>query len=259
MKDAVFTPRYVTEELLHLGVLVGCTSVLEPSAGTGEIVKVLRLNGFDWHITAVEINDQFRKDLYRSGPDRMIIGDFLQQTPQFLKKFDAVIMSPPYSLIDDFIPHGHSFLNRKGKMAALLRLQHLVGKKRNKVFEKFPPTSVHLFGHRPAITHSVADIGGYAWVIWDNPLTKKDTILKWIEPQVERIDGRANEGYRENVKQEVFQRRGRVLTAMQISQVHCELRKGRRAAELAVEFNVEIWVIQNAKRSMHTTSWSHLV
>ncbi len=175
------TPIDVTIDLLELGVLKSTMSILEPTAGRGKIVKALRSVGYDWHITAVEINDEYESDLYQNGSDTVIIDDFLT-TQQLTTNFDLVIINPPYSNVEGFIEKGLNCLNKGGKLCALLRMGHLVGVKRGQFLTKHKPLSVNVLCHRPQFCKNASDIGGYAWVIWqENSLN--DTIMTWIRPE----------------------------------------------------------------------------
>lgn len=186
------TPLEVTFELFKLGVLHGCTSLLDPCAGDGAIVKAARKCRWDWYITAIEIDDFQEPHLQASGADRVIIGDCLKQRD--IGTFDCVIVNPPYSNIEAMIWKGFEHLNIGGKMACLLRLAHLTGIQRGYFLEELKPSSVHFLCNRPTFAGNATDIGGYAWVIWDNPITKVDTTCHWIQRNPHKVDGRINNG-----------------------------------------------------------------
>jgi predicted RNA methylase len=179
-----FTPIDIVREVLKLNILRGATSLLEPCAGKGNIIRAARAFGFDWHITAIEIDKTLEDSIWESSAERIIMKSFFDSDihPDKLGTFDAVIINPPYSNLDNFLEKAFSFLNYGGKMAALLRTSHLAGVKRGRFFAKFQPTSVHVLSQRVPFEGSKSvDIGGYCWLLFDNPLTNKDTTLHWIQ------------------------------------------------------------------------------
>lgn len=253
MNDCVFTPGYVTDDLLDLNILNGCTSVLEPCAGDGAIVKAIRRQNFDWFIGAVEINNDFAEALYESNPDSVTIGSFLDDkiTTTTHGTYDAIITNPPYSCLDPIIQKSYTFLNPSGKMAMLLRLQHLSGVKRAKLIEALPPTSIHMFGHRPAITNSVADIGGYCWVIWDKPLTTQATTIHWFK---RRVAPRRDDRTFDSQKYRVFEHpsgrargtvRGSLITAADIPFIRTSKLAPK---DLAAQFRVCVSTISHIRK-----------
>jgi len=93
--------------------------VLEPSAGTGNILAALppvRPNG---QVVAVEISSSLVYKL-ESHADEIVCGDFLQQNGN-LGKFDRVLMNPPFSNAQDIahIKHAIHFLKPGGRLVAI--------------------------------------------------------------------------------------------------------------------------------------------
>jgi len=196
------TPTSVVNDLLNLGVLIGSTSVLEPCAGTGNIIKTLRQTGYDHHITAVEINQDHEEKCLLTSPDLLVIGNFLNEkliNEHTIGTFDLIICNPPFSNIERFIEKCWHLLNFSGQLCVILRLGHLVGVKRGKFLRTYRPSSINILSHRPSFTEGVlnsGDIGGYCWLIWEKPLIEphRDTIVKWIRPENPDWDRRNNVG-----------------------------------------------------------------
>lgn len=133
--DQLFpTPPELAAQLVRkLGVVAGCR-VLEPQAGTGNLVKALidAATGADClRITAVEINHGLcqqlreRRDLtvYANENNYKIINeDFLLMKPEILGLFDAIAMNPPFARLADVkhVLHALKFLKPKGKLAAIM-------------------------------------------------------------------------------------------------------------------------------------------
>lgn len=96
------TPPELAARMVALADLRPGMTVLEPSAGTGNIVAQVRLCNVTNPTTAVEINQQLAdklRDRFESCEIRH--GDFLDMTPLDLGRFDRVIMNPPFENADD--------------------------------------------------------------------------------------------------------------------------------------------------------------
>jgi len=88
------TPPAVVNRLLELAQIESGMRVLEPSAGTGNILKAIIPSADK---VAVEINPEFIPKLELCGSGIHVYeGDFLSYN--WPDKFDRVIMNPPFSL-----------------------------------------------------------------------------------------------------------------------------------------------------------------
>ncbi len=126
------TPDDIARRLVdYAGVRPGMR-VLEPSAGTGALVRpiVAALGGFDCgKLTTIEVSaalcrgleEQRTKWLYANGETWAIIpGDFLEKVPAHWR-YDAVVMNPPFNNGEDIkhIEHALEFLKPGGRLAAI--------------------------------------------------------------------------------------------------------------------------------------------
>lgn len=175
--DDFQTPISTVEAILDRGVLDQATSVLEPCAGRGNVIRAIRETGYDHHITAIEINDR-----YQPNADRIIMEDFLHEdiNSEFIGKFDLIITNPPFSKVEEFISKSHSLLNNQGKLVMLLRMSILGGIKRARFFDRYHPSKVYILGQRPKFPMIPLDHVPYCWMIWNNPISREPTILEWI-------------------------------------------------------------------------------
>lgn len=107
--------RMVEEAGIEPGMLV-----LEPSAGTGNILKAI---GNEPDKVAVEINPSLVQALARCGVSGLRVreGDFLQQNGN-LGKFDRVLMNPPFAdgADIDHVRHAYGFLKPGGRLVAIM-------------------------------------------------------------------------------------------------------------------------------------------
>lgn len=87
------TPQAVIEQMLLGENIIGKT-VLEPSAGKGNIVDHLKLNGAG-NVIACENDPNIRKLL--NGKCEIIAEDFLTVTSDMVSHVDYIIMNPPFS------------------------------------------------------------------------------------------------------------------------------------------------------------------
>lgn len=122
------TPPAIARELVD-AVQVGPTDrVLEPSAGTGELIKALHAH--DWNnaadcageVVAVEISYALGEALQRRFPYiRLHSADFLECSAEQLGAFDVVLMNPPFENATDIkhIQHAARFLKPGGRLAAI--------------------------------------------------------------------------------------------------------------------------------------------
>jgi len=114
------TPREMAGRMAETADLFAGEKVLEPSAGTGNLIEAIISQGiFKSDICAVEINKPLADKLQTSA-GRVVCGDFLEQNGN-LGKFDKIIMNPPFGNGADIqhILHARKFLNPGGLIVAL--------------------------------------------------------------------------------------------------------------------------------------------
>jgi phospholipid N-methyltransferase len=116
------TPADVADRMVALAAIEPGMSVLEPEAGTGNLIwAVARAHSvLECPLTAVEINGQLADGLQRAFPDVAVThGDFLdtERGP----KFDRVLMNPPFhnGADIDHIIHAFHMLKPGGKLVGL--------------------------------------------------------------------------------------------------------------------------------------------
>ena len=100
-RDHYPTPVAVIERML-LGEEIYGKTILEPSAGAGNIVDYLQANGAK-EVVASEINDKLRSILSRKCT---VIGDdFLKVTAEQVSHIDMIVMNPPFTADETHILH----------------------------------------------------------------------------------------------------------------------------------------------------------
>lgn len=102
---------------------------LEPSAGDGRIVRHLLQAGAS--VDAVEVNPYYAnplsedfKDIIRPGIQKLRVrcDDFLTMTPGKPRRYDYILMNPPFAntLDIEHVEHARRFLRAGGQLAAVV-------------------------------------------------------------------------------------------------------------------------------------------
>lgn len=161
--DFYETPYSLTKLLLGVERCVG--SILEPAAGNGAILRVLRAEGYHANGYDIETN-------------------FLTQS----RRYDTIITNPPYSLSYEFIVRA-KILARK-KIIFLLPLSYLHGKGRYDGIwtdRRFPLSRVYVFTRYPMLGEPLRPDGMhntgmmvYAWFVWER-WYKGEPVVRWLD------------------------------------------------------------------------------
>lgn len=98
------TPPSLAEEVVSMADIMDGHRVLEPSAGTGNLIRAIRATRKAVHVVAVEVNVSLADALVKAFPAgvtddcpqslEIIAGDFLE--PLAIGTFDRIIMNPPF-------------------------------------------------------------------------------------------------------------------------------------------------------------------
>ncbi len=113
------TPVTLAARMVELSGIGSYSRVLEPSAGSGRILKAI---GKSPDKVAVELDhDKVLSLLAGFSGLRIVEGDFLQQRIADIGVFDAVIMNPPFTRGQDVrhIEHARTFLKPGGTLVAI--------------------------------------------------------------------------------------------------------------------------------------------
>ena len=141
------------------------TEVLEPSAGSGNIIQALRQKKVQGIITALELRDEERDSLTRIS-DKVIIDNFLEWEVD--KDYDVIIGNPPYTYAREFIEKCFKIANENTVIIMLLRTAFLESKSRYEFWQQHPLSGLYVLSKRPSFTGKGTDATSYAWFVWDN-------------------------------------------------------------------------------------------
>jgi hypothetical protein len=162
--DDYDTPAWVTEALLaNYPLMAG--NILEPCAGSGAIIEVLRRHRPGSRITAVEIRETERGRL-KSLADRVHIADFLTWKPE--GEYGTIITNPPFCIAQEVIERCFSFRPQAGEIVMLLRLGFLESKKRVEFWRKYPLSELLVITPRPSFDGAGSDKTAYGWFVWNS-------------------------------------------------------------------------------------------
>jgi SAM-dependent methyltransferase len=120
------TPRAVGDQMVQLADIDSASTVLEPSAGTGELLEAIAETNA-WHMAAVERNPDLYAELQsRFGRNEHVFADqadFLEWRPTAgVDTFDAVVMNPPFEQAQyiDHVRRAWEFVKPGGRLVAVL-------------------------------------------------------------------------------------------------------------------------------------------
>ena len=114
-RDFYPTPHEVIEQMLSLSDIRG-KIILEPSAGSGNIVDFLQKNGAK-KVIACEINTKLQAII--AGKCDLIASDFLTVTPDMISHIDMIVMNPPFSQSLKHILHAYEIAPEGCEIIAL--------------------------------------------------------------------------------------------------------------------------------------------
>lgn len=148
-------------------------NIWECACGEGNLSKVLKEKGFNVYSTDL---------IDRGYQDKTL--DFLESN---VKWHGDIITNPPFKYATEFILKSLDSVEIGHKVAMLLKINYLSGKKRfEEIYSKYPPLKVYVFNGRIACSKNNDPKGfkntamDYVWMIWEKGQFAP-TQLKWIK------------------------------------------------------------------------------
>ncbi len=167
--DFYETPEEVTRDFLFNHFEGDFKRILEPCAGTGKMVKVLREKYPDAEIHLVEPFPSGRP--FKPGADAIFKCKFEHLKTKLsvmLLDYDLIFTNPPYSQAKEIIEHALTTWPY-ATVVMLLRLNFLGSQKRHDFWQAYPPNELHVLSCRPSFTGRGTDATEYAWFVWRTP------------------------------------------------------------------------------------------
>lgn len=139
--------------------------ILEPGAGSGNIIKVLKEYG-EFNFDAIEIRPEELKTLTEIGANTLI-GDFLEMN--ITKKYDLIIGNPPFNQAIDFVKKSLGLLKPNGKLVFLLRTAFMESNRRYEFWQdpRHKLSGLYTLHERPSFTGHGTDATSYSWFVWE--------------------------------------------------------------------------------------------
>lgn len=170
--DFYATPIDVLENLLsNIDLNQYGDRVLEPSAGNGNICRVVKRYYPNKSITALEIREEELENLIQCS-DEVFIDDYLQIDTG--SKYSIIIGNPPYSKAIEFVNKSLELLEENGVLILLLRTAFLESKSRYKFWQENPLSRLYTLSKRPSFTGKGTDATCYSWFMWDKSTNKQN-------------------------------------------------------------------------------------
>lgn len=171
--DVYETPRWCVDAILDKIYESSMNMVLEPAAGSGNIVKAILDRNPEASVLAAEPRAEAVREL------REIKGCFPDQV-EYIDvphpgSYDLIITNPPFYCAQKMLEHSfsHQF---NATICYLLRLNFLASQSRRDWWLQHKPSGIYVLSKRPSFTGGPTDSCDYAWFVWD----KKDTRIDWI-------------------------------------------------------------------------------
>jgi len=117
------TPSTVVERLIELAEINNGDRILEPSAGSGNILKAIRLAFPLNYINAVEIDDRHTE--LKQWADAAVYMDFLtlpHRGGDESRFYDRIVMNPPFgrNAAPAHVQHARKFLKHGGRLVSVM-------------------------------------------------------------------------------------------------------------------------------------------
>lgn len=178
-RDEYDTSPVALQPLLRVEPLgpVG-TKLLEPCAGTGNLVVPLRAAGYD----------VIASDISARGCPNSTVADFFDLT-KLPVGCDILTTNPPYYCVEPFIRHALAL--RPRLLVLLLRLAFMESRRRIDILEGAGLARIHVFDRRLPMMHRAGWTGrkansgmAFAWFVWERDYCGPTTIdrIRWDQP-----------------------------------------------------------------------------
>lgn len=146
-------------------------NIWECACGLGHLSKVLEKNNYN--VLSTDLID--RK--YGVGGVNFL---------SIQEQYDGdILTNPPYKFAQEFAEHSIDLLKENNYCIMLLKIQFLEGKKRRKLFNKYPPKYVYINSERQTcyingnMSKKMSSASCYCWFMWQKGYTG-ETIIRWI-------------------------------------------------------------------------------
>ncbi len=142
---------------LHYGPAGEGDTMLDPCAGDGAILRVLRETWPDAVVEGIESDEERAAKSGSRCSDALTVG---WERPRL------ILTNPPYAFAMEFVQKALLEVRLGGTVAMLLRLPWLASQKRAPWMRRNTP-SVYVLPKRPSFTGKGTDATDYFWAVWN--------------------------------------------------------------------------------------------
>lgn len=168
------TPLVTIEQFLNVHKIQDGI-ILEPCAGNGNFISVLRKLGYTNEIVANELREEENDNLINVGADYVHHVDFLNdKLPNYNVK--TIITNPPFSHAKEFIERSLE-LYPNAEIIMLLRLAFLESKSRHEFWQNNSLSKLYVLSQRPKFINNKSDATAYAFFVFSNKKTNDIAVI----------------------------------------------------------------------------------
>lgn len=146
-------------------------NIWECACGMGHLSRVLERHNYNVYST-----DLIYRNYGMGGVDYLSMNNFYP---------GDILTNPPYKYAQEFVEHSMEILDDNNYCIMLLKIQFLEGKKRRKLFDKYPPKYVYVNSERQTcyingdMSKKMSSASCYCWFIWQKGF-KGEPIIRWL-------------------------------------------------------------------------------
>lgn len=175
--DVYETPRWCVDAILDRIYTPQMKMVLEPCAGSGNIIKAIVERDPDVQVWGMEPRGEAFRDLVKIDRCHPSCVEYMDcENPGH---YDLVITNPPFYCAQDMLKHTFSHCSPqrcKVTICYLLRINFLASQGRRDWWTQHKPTGIYILSKRPSFTGGPTDSCDYAWFVWDTQPTR----IEWL-------------------------------------------------------------------------------
>jgi hypothetical protein len=146
-------------------------NIWECACGMGHLSRVLEKHNYNVYST-----DLIYRNYGMGGVDYLSMNNSYP---------GDILTNPPYKYAQEFVEHSMEILDDNNYCIMLLKIQFLEGKKRRKLFNKYPPKYVYVNSERQTcyingdMSKKMSSASCYCWFIWQKGY-KEEPVIRWL-------------------------------------------------------------------------------
>lgn len=170
--DAYMTPPDAIATALDRIPLRAEGTILEPCAGTGNLVAALRARYPNRGIRAIDVNPAYAAAL-RAWTPVVEIADFRTWASEYRRQMGPkvgpglILTNPPFALAREILEAAFQVATPQTQIVMLLRLSFLESAARKAWWQDHPVDAIYVLANRPSFTGDGKTLGqAFGWFVW---------------------------------------------------------------------------------------------